>query len=91
MLKWTDILMYLFVGQEGGKKDEVIRILIVMYVGVYCAERKCMELVRAALCRRSDHSTCHYFSSSSSDSLTFLPERRQLGFHTFAWAPKSQN
>ena len=26
--------------------------------------------------------------SSSSDSLTFLPERRQVGFCNFAWAPK---
>ena len=26
----------------------------------------------------------------SSEVLTFLPERRQLGFQKFSWAPKSQ-
>jgi hypothetical protein len=38
------------------------------------------------------HSTWHYFSSffCLSEVLTFLPERRQLGFQNFAWAPKSQ-
>jgi hypothetical protein len=39
------------------------------------------------------HSTWHYFSlflSSSSKVLSFLPERRQLGFQHFAWAPTSQ-
>ena len=43
--------------------------------------------------KRSGHSTWHYFSSfflSSSEALTFLPERRQLGFQNFAWAPKLQ-
>ena len=43
--------------------------------------------------KRSGHSTWHYFSFfffSLSESLTFLPERRQLGFQNFAWAPKSQ-
>ena len=28
------------------------------------------------------------FPSSLSEALTFLPERRQLGFQNFAWAPK---
>ena len=37
------------------------------------------------------YSTWHYFSFSLllSESLTFLPERRQLGLRNFAWAPKS--
>jgi hypothetical protein len=38
------------------------------------------------------HSTWHYFAIffSLSESLTFLPERRQLGLQNCARAPKSQ-
>ena len=38
---------------------------------------------------RSGHSTWQYFSLFlSSEVVAFLPERRQLGFWIFAWAPK---
>jgi hypothetical protein len=33
------------------------------------------------------HSTWHYFSSSSSEVLTFLPEGVVVGIQIFAWAP----
>jgi hypothetical protein len=50
-----------------------------------------INVVAIVLGKRSGHSTWHYFSLSllSSESLTFLLERRQLGLWNFAWAPKS--